>query len=61
MSDSVVESMQEIVSELKKEHRMFITMANVHITTGVLSATYRRQVAARCPELDFTSRPLEEP
>ncbi len=60
MSDWVVESMQEIMSELKKEQRRLFLYRRVD-SLGTLSATYRRQVAARRPELAFTSRPMEEP
>jgi hypothetical protein len=59
-SDRVVESMQEIVSELKKEQRRLFT--GVHVDgLGTLSATNRRQVAARRSELAVTSRSVEEP
>ena len=58
MSDRVVESMQEIVSELKKEQRRLFVYCVDNLET--LSATYRRQVAARRPELAFTSRSVEE-
>ena len=60
MSDWMVESMQEIVSELKKEQRKF-SYTDVRVDSlGTLSAIYRRQVAARHPELAFTSGSLEE-
>jgi hypothetical protein len=53
--------MQEIVGELKKEQRrLFYTDVCVG-SLGTLSVTYRRQVAARRPELAFTSRSVEEP
>ena len=59
-SDWMVESMQEIVSELKKEQRKF-SYTDVRVDSlGTLSAIYRRQVAARRPELAFTSRSMEE-
>jgi hypothetical protein len=62
MSDWVVESMQEIVSELRKEQRKFsYYYTDVRVDSlGTLSAIYRRQVAARGPELAFTSGPVEE-
>jgi hemolysin-activating ACP:hemolysin acyltransferase len=60
MSDWVVESMQEIVIELKKEQRRLF-LNRYPRSLGTLSATYRRQVAARRPELAFTSRSVEEP
>ena len=58
MSDRAVESMQEIVSELKKEQRRSLLCCVDGLET--LSATYRRQVAARRLELAFTSRSMEE-
>jgi hypothetical protein len=61
ISDWVVECMQEIVSELKKEKRKLFLYRYPRRQPGTLSATYRRQVAARRPELAFTSRSVEEP
>jgi hypothetical protein len=60
-SDWVVESMQEIVSELKKDQRKLFPYQCPRGRPGTLSATRRRQVAARGPELAFTSRSVEEP
>ncbi len=60
MSDWMVESMQEIVSKLKKEQRRF-SYTDVHVDSpGTLSAIYRRQAAARHPELAITSGSMEK-
>ena len=58
MSDRVVESMQEIVGELKKEQRTLFVYCVDNLET--LSSTYRRQVASRHLDLAFTSRSVEE-
>ena len=61
MSDWVVESMQEIVRELKKEQRrLFLYRCPRRQHRNSKRDLYRRQVAARGPELAFTSRPVEE-
>ena len=63
MSDWMVtvESMQEIVSEIKKEQRrLFLYQCPRRQLGNTERNLYRRQIAARGPGLAFTSRSVEE-
>jgi len=63
MSDWVVtvESMQEIVSEIKKEQRrLYLYQCPRRQPGNTKRDLYRRQIAARGPGLAFTSRSMEE-